>query len=279
MASYQQQPFNEYSTVTGGGFDNSQASSGKPGSAGGQSTATLTPVTIKQILEARQLMQDGPYVVSNIELHNISFVGVVRNVVDHTANVSVTVEDGTGQIEFRQWSNDQKDMERASQGDNAVYDSEVSQQFQIGTYVKVFATLREFGGKMNIQYAIVKRVDNFNEVIAHHLSAMKCFAIANGKMSSPQSAANLDENSETLGGQSLFVQDNDFGNGKPVTQRILDFCRDQCRDKDANTFSVHTKLISQSLGMLEDDVRMHCQTLTEQGFIYPTFDENSYFTL
>ncbi|AET37792.1 Rfa2p Ecym_2034 [Eremothecium cymbalariae DBVPG len=280
MATYQQQPFNEYSSVSGGGFDNSQASAGKPNSAGGQTTATLTPVTIKQILEAKQFVQDGPYVVNNIELHNICFVGVVRNVVDHTANVNVTVEDGTGQLEFRQWSNDQKDIERASQGEKGEYNSEVSQQFQIGSYVKVFATLREFGGKMNIQYALVKPIENFNEVIAHHLSAIKCYALANGKLAHPTSAVGTGTSTgQESNAQSLFVQDNDFSNAKPATQRILDFCRDQCRDKDANTFSVHTKLIAQSLGMLEDDVRMHCQTLTEQGFIYPTFDENSYFTL
>ncbi|AEY96041.1 FADL176Wp [Eremothecium gossypii FDAG1] len=275
MATYQQ-PFNEFSTVTGGGFD-SQASAGRPGSTGGQSTATLTPVTIKQILEAKQQVQDGPYVVHSMELHNICFVGVVRNVVDNTANVNVTVEDGTGQIEFRQWSNDQKDMERASQGETAEYNSELSQQFQIGNYVKVFATLREFGGKMNIQYALVKPVENFNEVLAHHLAAIKCYALANGRLAPP--AAPFNAAAGAQGGQSLFVQDNDYNSAKPATQRILDFCRDQCKDKDANTFSVHTKFIAQSLSMLEDDVRMHCQTLTEQGFIYPTFDENSYFTL
>lgn len=264
--------------MTGGGFDNSQSSGNKLGISGAQSSATLTPLTIKQILEARQLVQDGPYVVHNIELHNICFVGVVRNVVDHTANVNVTVEDGSGQIEFRQWSTDQRDIEQANQGDNAGYDSEVSQQFQIGTYVKVFATLREFGGKMNIQYALVRRIENFNEVIAHHLAAIKCYAIANEKMANPTTYRGVTGDNK-FGGQNLFIHDNEFDNAKPATQRILEFCREQCKDKDANIFSVHTKLISQSLNMLDEDVRMHCQTLTEQGFIYPTFDENSYFTL
>lgn len=281
MATYQ--PYNEYSTVTGGGFDSSQNSNKAPNSAGSNSSSTLTPVTIKQITESKQLVQDGPFVIHNLELHHVSFVGVVRNVIDHTASINLTIEDGTGQIEVRKWSDDSGDIANASQPDentnegNQNYNSQVAQLYQVGTYVKVFGALREFSGKKNVQYAVIKPVDSFNDVIAHHLAAIKCHAIANGKIQSETQHGDKAFGQDQQ--QSLFVQDTSDGEPKTALQRILEFCKQQCKNKDANNFAVHTKLIAQSLGMIEDDVRMYCQTLTEQGFIYPTFDDCSYFVL
>lgn len=237
-------------------------------------------MTIKQVIESKQLVQDGPFVINNLELHHVSFVGVVRNVVDHTANINLTIEDGTGQIEVRKWSDESSDMANAAQQEenqDGPYNSQVAQMYQVGTYVKVYGALREFSGKKNVQFAVIKPIESFNEVVAHHLEAMKWHAIANGLLESPgiHASANIQQSGEQ---QSLFVQDN-ANDPKTALQRILDFCKQQCDGKDANDFAVHTKLISQSLGILEDDVRMYCQTLTEQGFIYPTFDDNSYFIL
>lgn len=257
--------------MTGGGFDQSDPNQSSRPTSSGQNSNTLTPVTIKQIQSAKQQIQDGPYVFMGQELHHVSFIGVIRNVTDNTSNVTLTVEDGTGQIEFRKWTNDSNDMAHASE-DGADYNSQVAQEYSVGKYIKVYASLREFSGKMNVQYAVVKNIDSFNEVIAHHLEAMKSFAVINGSMNSANGAAG-----QTSATNGLFVQDNEPP--KSATEQVLDFIRAQCAGKDSNSFSVPTKLISQSLNMLEDDVRMYCQTLTEQGYIYPTFDEYTFFIL
>ncbi|SCV00730.1 LAMI_0G06964g1_1 [Lachancea mirantina] len=279
MASYQ--PYNEYSTVTGGGFESTQKSSRGDSAGESSSQSTLTPVTIKQVLESKQMVQDGPFVIHNLELHHVSFVGVVRNVVDHTANITLTIEDGTGQIEVRKWSDDTTDMANAGQqndNDKGPYSSQVAQAYRVGGYVKVYGALREFGGKKNVQFAVIKQVENFNEIITHHLEAIKWHAIANGKLNTPAY--------QPLGGQkmdgqqqSLFVQDDSANDGKSSLQKILDFCKMQCAGKDANDFAVHSKFISQSLNLDEEDVRVCCQTLMDQGFIYPTFDDHSFFVL
>lgn len=224
---------------------------------------------------AKQQVQDGPYVFMGQELHHVSFVGVIRNVADNTSNVTLTVEDGTGQIEFRKWTNDSGDMAQVSQSEHgAEYDSQVAQDYSVGKYIKVYASLREFSGKMNVQYAVVKNIDTFNEVLAHHLETIKAFAIANGNLNVANNSTSNTLNTENNG---LFVQDNEPP--KSATEKVLDFIRVQCAGKDSNSFSVQTKLIAQSLNMIEDDVRMYCQTLTEQGYIYPTFDEFTFFIL
>lgn len=267
------QPYNEYS-AGGGGFESTD-SRGGASEDGAASRSTLTPVTIKQILDSKQLVQDGPFVSHNQELHSISFVGVVRNITDHTSNIFLTIEDGTGQIEVRKWSEDAADI-TTSQEENPNKDSQVAKQYEIGSYVKVYGALKEFGGKKNIQYAVIKNIASFNEVISHHLEVMKCHAIANGKIQSDKQGTDQGENQN---GQSLFVNDTESGSSGNPLQKILTFCQQQCAGKDANSFAIPIQLMSQSLNIDETTVRECCNTLTEQGFIYPTFDDNNFFAL
>ncbi|CCF57169.1 hypothetical protein KAFR_0C01760 [Kazachstania africana CBS 2517] len=283
MATYQ--PYNEHSSITGGGFEHSDNRSNTNDSTNNTSRPnTLTPVTIKQILNSVQEIQDGPFVTNGQELHYVSFVGVIRNITDHATNIFITIEDGTGQIDVKKWSDDATDMTASQENSDQQekeYNSQVAQQYQVGTYVTVYGALKEFGGKKNIQYAVIKNVDSFNEIIAHHLEVIKWYAIATGKLPDPSHNQEQYNNNGNSEGQSLFVQENeatDNSNGSPL-QRILEFCKTQCEGKDANSFAIPIPLIAQSLNLNEDTVRTCCSTLTEQGFIYPTFDDDNFFAL
>lgn len=262
----------------GGGFEtnNQRPSSSESGGAQARFT-TLTPVTIKQILQSQQQVQDGPFVIEKQELFHVSFVGVIRNIIDETSNVKLTIEDGTGQIDVKKWSADPNDV-AASQDENVKknYNSQVAQQYHIGTYVKVFGALKEFGGKQHVQYALIKNVESFNEVITHHLETIKWFAISNGKFSPSKAGENEEQSSN---GPSLFVRDSDSHDTGNALQRVLAFCREQCAGKDPNNFAVQVQLIAHSLNMDETTVRDCCTTLTEQGFIYPTINDSEFFAL
>lgn len=276
--------------MTGGGFENndSRPSSGETSSE--NRANTLTPVTIKQILNSTQEIQDGPFVSHGQELQYVCFVGVVRNITDHTSNIYITIEDGTGQMEVRKWTEDSNDMKN-SQEDTADSGaaSQVAQQFQIGTYVKVYGSLKEFGGKKNIQYAVIKPIKSFNDVLAHHLDAIKWHSIATGRITDPannngsMNASVGQSNNNNVSGQSLFVSDNTGSNANAsegdVRDTVFRYIKEQCANKDANQFAVPIQLICQTLNIDETTARQSCATLTDQGSIYPTFDDNHYFAL
>ncbi|QLQ80893.1 hypothetical protein HG537_0E02480 [Torulaspora globosa] len=211
-----------------------------------------------------------------MELHHVCFVGVIRNIIDDTGSIKVTVEDGTGQINVRKYSLDTNDIE-ASQDEETKkhYTSSLAQQYQIGTYVKVFGALREFNGERGVQFAVIKNIKSFNEVIAHHLEAMKLYAIATGKFTTSKVGTEMQK--ETA--PSLFVKDTDSNDGGNPLQRILAFCRQQCAGQDPNNFSVPVELIMQTLNLDETTVVDCCNTLTEQGFIYPTMNERKFFAM
>ncbi|GAV52840.1 hypothetical protein ZYGR_0AI01220 [Zygosaccharomyces rouxii] len=272
------QPFNEFSSVSGGGGFVNSDSRPNSGESGGPNyrTNTLTPVTIKQILEAKQQVQDGPFVIHNQELHHVSFVGVVRNITDKTSNVELTIEDGTAQIDVRKWSDDTSDMKMSQEGSGEKDSSQVAQQYHIGEYVKVYGALKEFGGKSNVQYAVIKIVDSFNDVIMHHLEVIKCFAIANGKLKQPA----MEEGAQQQDGKSLFVQEDErAANSENPKERVLAYCRARCQGQDPNDFGVPIPQFVQALDLDEDTVKQCCDTLTEQGFIYPTITDTTYFPL
>lgn len=241
-------------------------------------------------MNSTQEIQDGPFVSHGQELQYVCFVGVVRNITDHTSNIYITIEDGTGQMEVRKWTDDSNDM-KASQEDseNSGGASQVSQQFQIGAYVKVYGSLKEFSGKKNIQYAVIKPIQSFNDVLAHHLDAIKWHSIATGRIPDPANSGNAMNNSvgqsnnNNGSGQSLFVSDNAGSNANAsegdVRDRVFRFIKEQCANKDANQFAVPIQLVCQTLNIDEDVARQSCATLTDQGSIYPTFDDNNYFAL
>lgn len=64
---------------------------------------TLRPVTIRQIINADQPHPDADFALDGAELGQLTFVAVVRNISRNATNVAYSVEDGTGQIEVRQW--------------------------------------------------------------------------------------------------------------------------------------------------------------------------------
>lgn len=93
---------------------------------------TLRPVTIRQIISATQAHPDAEFKVDDQELGQVSllssslriaqhmesteanghhhhsipqltFCAVIRNISRNATNISYTMEDGTGEIEVRQW--------------------------------------------------------------------------------------------------------------------------------------------------------------------------------
>lgn len=284
MATYQ--PYQSYSESTGGGFDVNASRTGTSDSQTVSKPNTLLPVTIKQIMTSIQDLQDGPFISHGLELNSVSLVGVVRSVADFTTNVVVTIEDGTGQMEIKMWGTNNIDQDKEGETDVVQHDTDsmqtsaLAEQYTVGTYVKCYGALKEFQNMRNIQYAVMKPVDSFNEVIAHHLEAIKWQARALGKFASADDDTNINTNST---GQSLFVKDNDNvasdnSNGSPL-DRIRKFIAQQCVNKDSNSFAVPVPLIVQSLNIDEETVRQCCNNLTDQGFIYPTFDENNFFSI
>jgi replication factor A2 len=200
-------------------------------------------------------VQDGDFVIHNIELNQVSFVGVIRNVVDNTSNLQVQIEDGTGSLEIRKWSDE-----------NAPADS-VSMLVP-NKYVYVTGSVKEFSGKKNIQHATFREITDYNEVIYHQLSAIDTYFEAKGLFKGRE---------KTQSKEGLFVSNPSASESKgTVSDRIFEFVQENTPSMPEG---VPAQLVAQSLGLLVDDVVLHCGKLTEDGKIYVGYDEHGYLAI
>lgn len=222
-----------------------------------QTRSTLSPVTIKQINDATQPVSDGEFVVNNVSLNMVSFVGVVRKVENTTSAHTITIEDGTGSVDVRRWVDEK--VTTAAQETERFLALE-------NKYVYVTGALKEFNQKKNVQHATIREITDHNEVLYHMLYAISNHLEAQGLMKTEPKAEN-----------GLFVQGTlAAGLGLDVLDKIMALIA-------ANTPSmpegVPATWISDNLGLSVDEVKEKCHQLSEMAKIYQGYDEASYLSI
>lgn len=136
-------------------------------------------------------------------------------------------------------------------------------------YVLVTGSVKEFGGKKNIQHATFREINDFNEVIYHQLSAIDAYFEAKGLLKKDSSTQ---QNKE-----GLFVSNPSQSENKgSVSDRIFEFIQENTASMPEG---VPNQLVAQSLGLLVDDVILHCGKLTEDGKIYAGYDETGFLAI
>jgi replication factor A2 len=249
--------YNLYGGFGDGGF-NTEGHGGFSSDANGNSQrnqvrSNLTAVTIKQINDATQPIPDGEFKIHNVELNSVSFMGVVRRVDTQASAIIITVEDGTGSIEVRKWIDD-----------NLTTPAVETEKFeqQLNKYVYVGGSLKEFGGKKNIQNAYIYPVTDHNQILYHQLSAISTHLRAQGVTSKSRQ--------DDSGG--LFVKENEATGGS-ISDQILQVLKE---NSSIMQEGVPLTYITQKLNITDDVGLKHCHELIEAGKIYTGYDDSSF---
>ncbi|CAG8729194.1 7785_t:CDS:2, partial [Acaulospora morrowiae] len=135
---------------------------------------TVRSVTIRQLLNCDSSHSDGEQLLDGKPLSLVTFVAKVHNISPKSALVDITVEDGTGFIEVKLFSNNDNLNEEQERIMN------VPSDIKINSYIRASGTLKEFKSiKSFIAYSIRPITDHneisyhFIEVIHTHLSLIK----------------------------------------------------------------------------------------------------------
>lgn len=125
--------------------------------------SSTTPLTVKQIADA-QLSGSGdkgaPFVVDGVEIANIRLVGMVNGKAERATDVSFTLDDGTGRLDFIRWVND-------------ATDSAETAAIQNGMYVAVIGTLKGLQDKKHATAFSVRPITDYNEVTLHFIQCVR----------------------------------------------------------------------------------------------------------
>lgn len=218
-----------------------------------QVRSSLTPVTIKQILDATQESPDDEFKVNNVSLNMVSFIGILRKVEVSSASVTLIIEDGTGSIEVRRWIDAAISTAAA---DGELYDG------YLHKYVFVGASVKEFNGKKNLQNATIYPIKDHNQLLYHNLSAI---------------AHHLKSQGATFNGgsgscASLFVNE-DAPPLSSLSDRILILLKEVSGSMQEG---VPLTYITQRLNITDVVGQKHCQELLDSGKIYNGYEDTTY---
>lgn len=144
-------------TQSPGGFGSPAASQG--GEKKGRTRAQqIVPCTVSQLMSAVQA--EDVFKVGEVEIAQVTIVGVIRGTDKSTINIQYKVDDMTAApMDVKQWI-DTEDMGV----DNSVIPP--------GTYVKVSGNLRSFQNNRSLVAFSVRPLEDMNEVTSHMLEVV-----------------------------------------------------------------------------------------------------------
>ncbi|KAJ3698736.1 hypothetical protein LUZ61_002441 [Rhynchospora tenuis] len=117
----------------------------------------IVPVTVKQIAGAFASCggKSNP-TINGVDISIARILGLVINKAERLTDVTFTIDDGTGKINFNRWISDHTDTNELA-------------PIQKGMYVRVLGDLRGFQSKMSANLISARPVTDFNDIALHFL--------------------------------------------------------------------------------------------------------------
>lgn len=231
---------------------------------------TLIPVTCKMILAASTTSsQDGTgdlALPDGRPLHHVKLVGAVRSVENLSTNVSYEIEDGTGLIEVKQWTNDNDSTAELEEKEMAARDAQ---------YVRILGAVKDYDGKKTIVAHSIRKLVQGDQLTHHMLEVVH--------------SAEKHLRAERIGGMAppISMHHNNMVTATPIQQKIATSGEDSLRESVANYIRVEGeklevgapvhKLVQMLAGTYrEAEVRAAIDYLASEGHIYSTINEDNY---
>ncbi|RMJ22674.1 replication factor-a protein [Aspergillus sp. HF37] len=263
----------------GGGFMPGEMSASPAGGRGDVNNNTLRPITIKQALDASQPYPEANYQIDGADAASICFVGQVRNISSQTTNITYKVDDGTGEIEVKQWVDtataDSMDTDDAK-------GTPGKDQVELNGYAKIYGKLKAFGNKRYVGAHSIRSLRDINELHCHFLEATAIHLFfTRGPPGGPgvggagaKGAAGADM---AMGG----VDDYAAGQAKalpamsPAARRVYELLSSELQSSEG----LHVQLIAAKLNLPVTDVARAGDELLTSGLIFSTVDEHTWAIL
>ncbi|RMJ13095.1 hypothetical protein BHE90_011583 [Fusarium euwallaceae] len=252
-----------------GGFFAGGSQQGSQGGGGGSKSyqdESLRPVTIKQILDSEEPFQGADFKIDGSLITQITFVGQIRSVNPQPTNITLKIDDGTGQIEVKKWVD-------ADKGDDT--------EFELDSHVRVWGRLKSFNSKRHVGAHVIRPVEDFNEVNYHMLEATYVHLYFTKGPLGGQGGANGE-------GDSMFVDGGGYNDqtGSNAAPSKLSGCSGLAKkmfnfmnDAPGGNEGVHINIITSSTGLSVRDVLTAADELLGQGLIYTTVDDETWAIL
>ncbi|XP_070822791.1 replication protein A 32 kDa subunit [Chaetodon trifascialis] len=252
-------------TQSPGGFASPSLSQG--GEKKGRSRATqIIPCTVSQLMSASQA--DEAFRVGDVEVAQVTIVGVIRSTDKSMTNIQYKVDDMTGApMDVKQWV----DTEDPS------VDSTV---LPPGTYVKVSGNLRSFQNHRSVVAFSVRPLEDMNEITSHMLEVVQAHMVLSKPQTMPGAGVGMSTNVTPMSRPGMdsmrgsYAGANDMtNNGLSANQnQVLSLIRSCPFPQGISIQDLKQRLSGISLPVIKQAVEF----LSNEGHIFSTIDEDHY---
>lgn len=256
----------------GGGYMQSPGGFGSPSATQGERKSQrsrsqqIVPCTVSQLLSAAQV--DEIFKIREVELSQVTIVGVVRHAEKAPTNILYKVDDMTAApMDVRQWV----DTDEVG-SENIVVPP--------GSYVKVAGHLRSFQNKKSLVAFKIMPLEDMNEFISHMLEVVHAHMLLNrvqavpaaggtshGLMTTPVRPGMVD-----MGGGYSGANDMHVNGLTPHQSQVLNLIK-SCRAPEGMSIQ---ELKNRLKGMNIMTIKQAVEFLSNEGHIYSTVDEDHY---
>mmetsp|Transcript_31127 Transcript_31127/g.60101 ORF Transcript_31127/g.60101 Transcript_31127/m.60101 type:complete len:249 (-) Transcript_31127:153-899(-) len=240
----------------GAGFTSPGA--GASPSIGNKRNQSLTPVTIKQINNAKQVNQSEFY-IDDKSVSQVKIVGMILQVEIQATNTNYIIDDTSGMITVRIYTNDET--------------QELNSGCREDVYVTVVGNLRELGGKRVVVAFQVNPLKNFTGIVLHNLDVIHTHCKnkygpldEKGNQKATPMLATVNETYSADAGQEDGMQKHQAD--------VLKIFNTYSKNSEAGT-SV-TEVISKLPQYDPKIIREAVDFLSSEGHLYSTIDEEHF---
>ncbi|XP_032239447.2 replication protein A 32 kDa subunit [Nematostella vectensis] len=264
------QSMNTSASFGGGGFlqDNQfgSPSAGSQEKKRSNRRQSVIPCTIRQLNSAVYQQAEDVFTLGNIELSQVSFIGVIRSAEEASTNVVYHVNDMTGEdIVVKKWANDNEETEQERERRAACREN---------TYVHVVGNLKWFKESKSLIAFSLMPLEDFNQLTCHILEVMQAH-LALQKM--PELSDGPVPMSSTMVTPAKDTSSFNAGGGGYAGLTGLDKQVHDLISSSTNEEGVSISMLRQKLKAVpEQKIRTAVETLSNEGHIYSTIDDEHY---
>jgi len=250
----------------GGGYLQSPGQFASPGGSQGEKRRSnraqnIMPVTAAQILAVEQM--DDRFFSGEIELHQVTMIGLVKSVNESATRLDYFIDDMTGPP---------LKVQHFVDNDENTPESERTPTMRENTYVRVTGNVRAFQNQKNIVAFKLAPVTDPNEITCHMLEVIHAHIghtkAANNVYADPGS---------NYQGTAAPMDVGGFGGapdqGLTQTQNQVHMVIKSCSDEQGLNISY---ICNKLRGVPQKDIRDAVEFLSSEGHIYSTIDDEHF---
>ncbi|TKS88991.1 Replication protein A 32 kDa subunit-A [Collichthys lucidus] len=204
----------------------------------------ILPCTVSQLLSA-SLVGSDTFGICDLDLNQVSVVGIVRGFAPFVTNVQYSVDDMTGPpLNVKQWDCDLMGFPSP------------------GMYVKVIGSLRDFSGQRSVLAKYIRHIKDLNEITSHMLEVVHAHMEIFGK------AFDVNMNRTVSLSEAVCR-----GRGRPkgISQSGLSTIQ-------AEVLFVITKFSTRDVGISFEDLKTQLDSVSKRDLRYKTNNHNKHIS-